>query len=361
MSTFEAIYAVSRGKAEVRTVEYPQLPGDEFILVKAAAWALNPDDVYKLDLPWEETAGTRVGADVAGTVLEVGKAVTKKLQKGDRISGYVLAQNILRKHDGAFADVVAVKGDTVLKVPDSLSDEEAATQGVSVATMAQALYRGLELPLPETKGSDPFTLFIYGGSTAMGMAAIQFAKLSGGKVIATASPSNKEYLLSVGADHVLDYKSPTLVEDAHELAGGPVKLVFDAFSAGESDKISAQVLSRDGDGRYVGLEPGREKEVLAINPTVDAKSTLAYSAFGEPYWFEKEYFEAQPADLELQKSFVPVAEKLLAEGKVKTPRVFLNRGGSGLQGILKGLEELRAGNVRGGKLVYTPDKGAAGV
>jgi NADPH:quinone reductase-like Zn-dependent oxidoreductase len=88
----EAIVNVSQGRAEIRTVPCPKLPGEEYILVKATAWAVNPDDVYKLDLPENESAGTRVGGDVAGYVLEVGTRVTKALKKGDRIAAFVLSQ-----------------------------------------------------------------------------------------------------------------------------------------------------------------------------------------------------------------------------------------------------------------------------
>lgn len=71
--------------------------------------------------------------------------------------------------------------------------------------------------------------------------------------------------------------------------------------------------------------------------------------------YENEFYEAVPADFAFQKKFVKVAEKLFEEGLVKPPRVFLNRGGSGLEGVLKGLVEIREGRVSGGKLVYTRD------
>lgn len=186
----------------------------------------------------------------------------------------------------------------------------------------------------------------------MGISAIQFVKLSGGTVITTSSPSNAEYLKSLGADCVLDYKSTTLVEDVLRIANGPVQYVFDTYPSDTSTATSAAVLSQS-DAKYVTLIPGFEKEVKKLNPSVDAQSILAYSAFGDPWMYEKEYFLAVPGDYEFQKKFVPVAERLFAEGKVKAPRIFLNRGGSGLEGILRGLEEMRDGRVSGGKLVYT--------
>lgn len=54
-----------------------------------------------------------------------------------RISELICNRNTLRKEDGAFADIFAVKGDIVIKTPDALTDAEAATQGISIATMVK--------------------------------------------------------------------------------------------------------------------------------------------------------------------------------------------------------------------------------
>jgi NADPH:quinone reductase-like Zn-dependent oxidoreductase len=189
----------------------------------------------------------------------------------------------------------------------------------------------------------------------MGISAIQFGKLSGVTIITTSSPSNANYLKSLGADHVLDYKSTSLVDDVLRIANGPVHHVFDTYPSDASTATSAAVLSQSGNAKYVALVPGFEKEVKKLNPSVDAQSILAYSAFGNPWMYENEYFDAVPGDYEFQKKFILMAERLFAEGNVKAPRVFLNRGGSGLEGILRGLEEMRDGRVSGGKLVYTAE------
>ncbi|KAI6767589.1 hypothetical protein HG530_005598 [Fusarium avenaceum] len=341
--TTQGIINIGPGQAEIQEITIPELEPD-YIKVKPTAWAINPDDVYHLDLEGEEScAGSLVGSDYAGTVVEVGSAVTKDFKAGDRIAGVIFGQNILQKRYGAFANVIVVKGDIQMKIPDNMSDEDAATQGIALVTMGVGLYRTLKLPLPEE--SQSYFIFIYGGSTAMGISAIQFVKLSGATVITTSSPSNADYLKSLGADYVLDYKSTTLVEDVLRIANGPVQYVFDTYPSETSTATSAAVLSQS-DAKYVTLLPGFEKEVKKLNPSVDAQSILAYSAFGDPWMYEKEYFPAVPGDYKFQKKFVPVAERLFAEGKVKAPRVFLNRGGSGLEGILRGLEEMRDGRLR---------------
>lgn len=83
-----------------------------------------------------------------------------------------------QNHDsGAFADYVIAKGDVQLKLPDKLSFEEAATLGVGTTTVGQGLYQSLGLPLPSEPAKEKFPVLIYGGSSATGTLAIQYAKL----------------------------------------------------------------------------------------------------------------------------------------------------------------------------------------
>lgn len=58
-----------------------------------------------------------------------------------------------------------------------MSFEEAATFGVAVTTCGQGMYQSLKLPLPNEPTKEAFPLLIYGGSTATGTVAIQYAKL----------------------------------------------------------------------------------------------------------------------------------------------------------------------------------------
>lgn len=79
--------------------------------------------------------------------------------------------------DGAFATYIVAKGETQMKIPDDMSFEDAATLGAGIITMGQGLYQSLGLPLPTHPSADNTSVLIYGGSTATGTLAIQFAKL----------------------------------------------------------------------------------------------------------------------------------------------------------------------------------------
>lgn len=183
----------------------------------------------------------------------------------------------------------------------------------------------------------------------MGITAIQFAKLSKATVIATCSPSNFAYLKSLGADYVLDYNSETLVDEIRSAANGPVDLAADCWSNDETATHCAQALKPGGTYSSLYLS---EEAAKTANPNISTHFTFAYSLFDRPSWFFGR-FEPDPAEVERFKSFLPLAEKLLTKGKVKPPKVFLNRTGDGLEGLIKGLDESRKGNVRAGKLVFT--------
>ncbi|TQN66180.1 Protein TOXD [Colletotrichum shisoi] len=354
MARNQAVKTIEAGVAKVVDVPIPALPADDYILVKTTAVAINPTDWKHVDLADKAgCVGIWVGCDYAGIVEEVGKGVTKDFKKGDRICGPVNGSNALREIDGAFAKYIAVKGDLQIKTPDNISDEEAATLGIAVTTVGQGLYQTLNLPLPTEPTTDPSsTILIYGGSTAMGISGIQYARLSGYRVIATASPHNFEYLRSLGASEVLDYRSPTVSEDIRRLTGDRLTLAWDCQSTSESAVLVAKALSSSEGGVIGTLLPVDKKVVQEVNPKVEVKMSLYYTAFGEDFgYFGKR--DAVPENYEFGKKFWEISRGLLADGKLKPIRVIKNQGGSGLDGVIVGLKELKEGKVSAGKLVYT--------
>lgn len=174
----------SASKAALKPIAIPPLP-DDYILVQTAAVALNPTDWTTLDASGD--AGTLVGCDYAGVVLAVGSSVTKSFKVGDRVAGIGHGGNDMAPWTGAFAKVISVKGDVQMRVPDQVSWAEACTVGVAACTAGYALWKvlGMVLPDPTASGSpetypgakDDEWVLIYGGSTATGTVAVQFAKL----------------------------------------------------------------------------------------------------------------------------------------------------------------------------------------
>jgi NADPH:quinone reductase-like Zn-dependent oxidoreductase len=193
----------------------------------------------------QQGRGCTVGCDYMGTVVEVGPKVTKDFKPGDRIAGFTHGVNAVEKEDGCFGEYVVVKGDVQCKVPDNISDEEASTLGVGVTTVGQGLYQSLGLPLPGSeKASEP--LLVYGGSTATGSLAIQFAVLSGCQVITTCSPRNFAFVKKLGAVEAFDYKDPACARKIKEYTNDKLTRVLDCISEGKSPEISSQAVSSQG-------------------------------------------------------------------------------------------------------------------
>ncbi|RYN46109.1 hypothetical protein AA0118_g12686 [Alternaria tenuissima] len=330
---------------------------DDYLLVKVNTVALNPADWKQSLIPAlaAHANDCTVGADYAGTVVAVGPKVSKPWRVGERIAGFTHGCNSDEPEDGAFADYAMVKGDAgQLKVPDGLSDEEVATLGGVSVTCGQALYQKLGLPLPgEAKGNAEWFL-VYGGSSGTGTVAIQYAKLSGCKIVTICSPRNFDLVKSRGAIEAFDYKDPECAKKIREYTNGELQLALDCISDEDSAAICAESISSKG-GKICYLRqppPQKRKDVEALQ-------MLAYTAIGERFSFAArgEEHPANPEDFEHAKIFSDVTSKLLAEGKlIAHPQKV---GPDGLKGVLNGLALIRDGKVSGEKLVYrvaeTPD------
>ena len=337
-----AVKSVENGKAEIQTVSLPKLR-DGYVLAKVKSVALNPTD-WK-HVAFLATPGATVGCDFAGIVEEVGPKVTKGWKKGDRIAGFSHGVNALQTEDGCFADYALMKGDVALRIPDNLSFEEAATLGIGITTVGQGLYRSLGLPLPGDGSVDGAWLLIYGGSTATGTLAIQYAKLSGARVVSINSPSNDKLVKSLGADAAFDYHDPECGAKIRKYTDDKLVQAFDCISEGDSGKICAQAISSKG-GKISGLLPN----VKTGRDDVSFTSTLGYMIKGEPIKFAGNDIPGVPGEFEHGKKVWALAEKLLAEGKIKVHPTDVRQGG--LDKIHEGLDDMKNGKVSGKKIVY---------
>ena len=315
---------------------------DHYILVKTAAVALNPTDWQHVEYLVEE-GGPLVGCDYSGIVEEVGPKVTKPFKHGDRIAGMAHGANAVQHEDGTFAEHIVVKGDMQMKIPDDVSFEEAATFGVGITTVGQGLYQKLGLAWPNEPVKDSPPVLIYGGSSATGVLGIQFAKLSGYKVITTSSKHNFDLVKSFGADEVFDYTDPECGSKIREYTNDNLKMAWDTIAVESSAKICAGALSSSG-GTY-----GCLLQLEFPRKDVDTFWTLGYTAMGEAFSYGPRKFPASESDFKFAQKFWSVAEKLLAEGKIKAHKIRVR---DGLEGVLEGLNDLKEKKISGEKLVY---------
>ncbi|TVY15757.1 Protein TOXD [Lachnellula arida] len=329
-NTCTAIVVQNRGEADAVEVNIPKLR-DDYIIVLPIGSIL--------------TASPSLDQELAARLQRTSR---KEIVSRDLF----MEETQVYHEDGAFAEYVTAKGDLMIKVPGNLNDEEAATLGVGIATVGQALYQSLELLLPTKPSLEKPILLIYGGSTATGSLAIQYAKLSGFLVAATCSEHNFQYLKSLGADATFNYNSPTCSNDIKTWSNDSIALAFDCISEGSSPSITASAMSSSG-GIYTNILFVTPEEVHKINPKVQVKQTLAYSIFGDYFTFATLEFPGKPQDLEFSKMFWEMSRGLLEQGKLRVHRTSVNRYGNGFEGILKGLDALRKGEASGEKLVFT--------
>ncbi|KAJ9614556.1 hypothetical protein H2200_002693 [Cladophialophora chaetospira] len=318
---------------------------DDYILVKTEAVALNPTD-------WKHIAfglgaqGGLAGCDFSGTVEEVGSAVTKSYSKGDRISGVAHGGNAVQPEDGAFTEYVVAKGDVQLKIPDSVSFEAASTLLLGTTTVMQGLFqKALKLNWPTDPVKEKTFVLIYGGSTATGALGIQFAKLAGYTVLTTCSPRNFDYVKSLGATEAFDYNDKEAASQIRKLTDNKLKYAWDTVSEENTAQFCADALTSESGGRY-----GSILQAKSPRKDVESVNTLMYTIFGESFKFGQTEIPAVQEDFEYTKKFLAMTEDLLKDGKIKAHKQTVGK--DGLEGVLKGLEDMKNGKVSGEKLVY---------
>ena len=194
---------------------------DNQVLVKVTAAGVNPLDnmisrgEVKMIVPYKlpQTAGN----EVVGVVEELGSRVSN-FKLGDRVF-----TRLPLDHIGAFAEYVAVDSEALAKVPEYLTDIEAAAVPLTALTIMQAL---------ELMGVQAGkTIFISGGTGGVGGMAIPIAKAKGLKVITNGAAANAERVLNLGADRFIDYKT----ED-YTKAVSDVDYVLDTLGGAETEK-----------------------------------------------------------------------------------------------------------------------------
>lgn len=222
----------------------------------------------------EQGIGATVGCDYMGTVVQVGSKVTKHFKPGDRISGFVHGANAVQKEDGCFAEYCVAKADVQMKVPENISDEDASTLGIGITTVGQALYQKLGVPLPGAGEKANYPILVYGGSTATGSLAIQFAILSGCQVVTTCSPRNFPFVKALGAAEAFDYNDPDCAEKIREFTGDKLTRAFDCISEGASPNICANSISSQG-GQVLYLLPTKHDRA-------DVENKVSHTRYSEP-------------------------------------------------------------------------------
>lgn len=180
----------------VKEIPMPTAKNDE-VLVRIHTAGVNPLDnmiikgEVRLIVPYKFPLV--MGNEFVGVIEQLGAGVSR-FAVGDRVYGRMPLNRI-----GAFAEYAAVRQDAIARVPDYLSDEEAACVPLTALTAVQAL------ELMQPKAGE--TIFISGGTGSLGAMAIPVAKSMGLTVITNGNAANRERVLALGVDRFIDYKT----------------------------------------------------------------------------------------------------------------------------------------------------------
>jgi NADPH:quinone reductase len=206
-----AIEIASYGAPEVlRPAERPApTAGAGELLIRVAASGVNRPDVLqrKGHYPVPPGASDLPGLEVAGTIVEGDRAALSAagLKLGDRVCALVAG--------GGYAELCVAPIGQCLPVPAGLSDVEAASLPETFFTVWSNVFDRARLQPGET-------LLVQGGTSGIGVTAIQLAKAWGATVIATAGSDEKcAACVALGADHAINYRSQDFAAEVMRITG----------------------------------------------------------------------------------------------------------------------------------------------
>lgn len=214
-------------------------PGPNELLIDVKSIALNPIDWQMRDNGFALTEYPCViGSDIGGTVVAKGDEVdTSFLNRSGRVAVYAPAFLLQGAPDyGAFQEKVLVPSNLVAAIPDKISFSEASVLGMAVVTAWTGFWT-IGLPLekqPTFCAADKKGMLVWGASSSVGSAAVQIARWMGYTVYATASPAHHDYIKSLGASRVFDYKESDVVDNIIKAAredGMTIDYAYDAVGS----------------------------------------------------------------------------------------------------------------------------------
>jgi len=342
--TMKALITQADKTVAVQDIPVPTIADDE-ILVKNVAVAQNPTDWQYIDKV--TNVGTICGTDWSGHVVKIGKEVTT-FSIGDHVAGFTQGGNYTDR--GAYAQYVKTPAELAWKVPEgTFSHEEAATMGCAFWTAVQGLFNPTRLGLVELPQKVEKTewVFIYSGSTSVGMFAIQLAHLAGYKVVTVASPNNWGLCKSLGADAVFDYKDPDVVSKIEDVTQKSLHHGFDTICNLASQSLSLSAYG-PGPGKLIVIQPP-QPEAQKLREDVIIQPTLIYTSLGWEFRLREDY-SPSPEDRSHMVAFLKKLPALVSSGSIKPNPIKLWEGG--LESIKDGLQYMREGRNNGEKIVY---------
>ncbi|MBB6734005.1 NADP-dependent oxidoreductase [Cohnella zeiphila] len=244
-SRMKAILVHEYGGPDVMKLEEVERPNPLAgeVLVKIHYAAVIPLD-WKIRNGWVQNVFPKTlpyipGFYATGVIESTGPGVTE-FTNGDRVFGMIVGAyadygiaKVNKLETMSNAEYAVAPMDELVKLPDGLSFEDAATIRAGADTAWKALFTEGELEAGQT-------VLIHAAAGGVGQFAVQLAKWKGANVIGTASTSNLDFVKALGADQVIDYTTTAFEDVVKE-----VDLVVDAIG-GDIENRSWAVLKQGG-------------------------------------------------------------------------------------------------------------------
>ena len=223
------------------------------VLIRVAASGVNRPDVLQRtgNYPVPPGASDIPGLEVAGEIIagDAAAMAAAGFKPGDRVCALVAG--------GGYAELCVAPVGQCLPVPKGLTDIEAASLPETFFTVWSNVFDRVRLQAGET-------LLVQGGTSGIGVTAIQMAKALGATVIATAGSDEKcAACLALGADHAISYKTADFSAEAKRLTDGKgVNVILDMV-AGSYVAREVECLAEDGRLVIIAVQGGVKAEFNA--------------------------------------------------------------------------------------------------
>ncbi|MCW5830900.1 MAG: NAD(P)-dependent alcohol dehydrogenase [Labilithrix sp.] len=305
-------YVVRDGALALVERPAPALQPHE-VAVRVRATSLNYRDLMVLRGNYARGAASNVVplSDGAGEVVEVGSAVTQ-FAVGDRVAGTFMQKwtsGPIEPHhgasalggaiDGMLAERVVLAESGLVRIPDYLSYEQAATLPCAAVTAWNGLF--------ETGSLKPGQTVLVQGTGGVSIAALQLARAAGARVVVTSSSDAKlERARTLGAAGTINYKTtPEWSRAARELTGGlGVDHIVEVGGAGTFDE-SLSAIRLGGTISYIGVLTGAASQIKT------QKLLLTSAHVNGIFVGSRSMFEALCQALEVSR-VVPVVDRVFS-------------------------------------------------
>ena len=223
------------------------------VLIRVSASGVNRPDVLQRtgNYPVPPGASDIPGLEVAGEIIAGDRPAMAAagLKIGDSVCALVAG--------GGYAELCLAPVGQCLPVPEGLSLVEAASLPETFFTVWSNVFERVHLQKGET-------LLVQGGSSGIGVTAIQIAKAMGATVLVTAGSDEKcAACVALGADHAINYKTSDFVEEIKKLTNGQgVNVILDMVG-GSYVKREVESLAEDGRLVIIAVQGGVKAEINA--------------------------------------------------------------------------------------------------